>query len=369
MHNRGWQGYHDCKKRTKEVGSENSMGEETGKLVAQVLEGAWRESPPELKCSAASLTRVVPVLLKTGAGGLAWWRLRDSGMASTEPAARLHREYLLDIFQAVVNERFVIQVITRLQSAGVDALLAKGWAAARLYPERGLRTYENVDLWVRPRDYAAAVEALQGRTAPAYPVDVHQRIRLLESGWDELYDNSRVVNLGEVEVRTLGPEDHLRLLCAYMFDHGIRRPLWLCDLGAALESLSAEFDWDYCLRGKQRSSEWLACAFGLAHQLLGASLEDTPLAQRAKCLPRWLVPTLLSQWGLEEVQPGRSTIQNPRKPSEWMGLNLRWPDPIQATVRVGGPFNGFPRFPFQVAELLSRSLQFMVRLPALLRSS
>lgn len=344
------------------------MGIATGKLVAQVLEGAWRASPPELKCSAESLTQVAPVLLQTGAGSLAWRRLDHSRLADTEPADRLHREYLLDIFQAVVNERLVIRVITRLQSAGVDALLAKGWAAARLYPERGLRTYEDIDLWVRPRDYAKAVEALKGQAAPIDPVDIHQRVHLLEPDWDELYHNSRVVNLGEVEVRTLGPEDHLRLLCTYMLYHGVRRPLWLCDIGATMESLPADFNWDYCLRGKSGISEWLACAFGLAHQLLGASLDDTPLSPRARRLPRWLVPSLLSQWGLKDDQRQHPAPQNPRKPSELMGLYLRWPNPIQATVRVGGPFNAFPRFPFQVAELLSRTLQLLVHLPTLLRS-
>ena len=346
------------------------MGEDTGRLVAQVLEGAWRKRPPVLQCSAESLTQVIPVLLETGTGSLAWWRLHDSEIVETEPALQLHREYLLDIFQAAVNERLVIRVITRLQSAGVDALLAKGWAAARLYPERGLRRYEDIDLWVRPRDYATAVEALKGQATPFYRVDIHQKVRLLEPGWEELYDNSRVVNLGEVEVRMLGPEDHLRLLCAYMLYHGVRRPLWLCDIGAIMESLPEDFDWDYCLRGNPRSAEWLACACGLAHQLLGASLEATPLlARRATRLPRWLVPSLLTQWGLEDDQLQRSTIQNPRKLSDLMGLYLRWPNPIQATVRVGGPFNALPRLPFQLAELLSRTLQLMVRLPTLLRSS
>ena len=219
------------------------MSVETGKLMALVLAGAWRASPPESKCSAESLTRVAPTLLQTRAGGLAWWRLRDSDLADIEPAGRLHREYLLDNFQAMVNERLVIRVITRLQSVGVDPLLAKGWAVARLYPERGLRTYEDIDLWVRPRDYAIAVEALKGQVAPDYPVEMHQRVHLLEPAWDELYENSRVVSLGEVEVRTLGPEDHLRLLCVYMFYHGVRRPLWLCDIGAIMESLPADFNW------------------------------------------------------------------------------------------------------------------------------
>jgi hypothetical protein len=202
--------------------SKSPMSEDNGKLAVQVLEGSWRARPPELKCSAESLSQVIPVLLKTGAASLVWWRIRDSAMADTEPAVQLQREYLLDIFQTVVNERLVIGVATRLQAAGVDALLAKGWAAARLYPERTLRTYEDIDLWVKPRDYSLAVAALKTQSVPAYPVRLHQRVRLLEPGWEELYDNSRVVNLGEVEVRTLGPEDHLRLLCTYMLYHGSR---------------------------------------------------------------------------------------------------------------------------------------------------
>ena len=81
------------------------------------------------------------------------------------------------------------------------------------------------------------------------------------------------------------------------------------------------------------------------------------------------VTDTVTQWGLEDDQLQRSTIQNPRKLLDLMGLYLRWPNPIQATVRVGGPFNAHPRLPFQLAELLSRTLQLMVRLPTLLRSS
>ncbi len=40
-------------------------------------------------------------------------------------------------------------------------------------------------------------------------------------------------------------------------------------------------------------------------------------------------------------------------------LRLRWPNPILATVGVGGPFNGLPRFPFQVGECVSRTLYFV----------
>ncbi len=40
-------------------------------------------------------------------------------------------------------------------------------------------------------------------------------------------------------------------------------------------------------------------------------------------------------------------------------LGLRWPNPIQATVGLGAPFNDLPRLPFQLAECVSRTARFM----------
>jgi hypothetical protein len=50
------------------------------------------------------------------------------------------------------------------------------------------------------------------------------------------------------------------------------------------------------------------------------------------------------------------------------GLRLRWPNPIEATVGVGGPFNNLPRLPFQLGECMVRTLRFARRLPGLVRS-
>ena len=47
-------------------------------------------------------------------------------------------------------------------------------------------------------------------------------------------------------------------------------------------------------------------------------------------------------------------------------LRLRWPNPIQATVGVGGPFNSLPRLPFQIGECLVRTLRFARQLPNLI---
>jgi hypothetical protein len=44
-------------------------------------------------------------------------------------------------------------------------------------------------------------------------------------------------------------------------------------------------------------------------------------------------------------------------------LRSRWPNAIEATVGVHGPFNGLPRLPFQLAECVSRTARFTLGLP------
>ena len=48
-------------------------------------------------------------------------------------------------------------------------------------------------------------------------------------------------------------------------------------------------------------------------------------------------------------------------------LRLRWPNPIEATVRVGGPFNELPRLPFQLWESVRRTAYFITQVPTMVR--
>jgi hypothetical protein len=43
-------------------------------------------------------------------------------------------------------------------------------------------------------------------------------------------------------------------------------------------------------------------------------------------------------------------------------LRKRWPDPIEATIRMNGPFNDLPRLPFQLGYSLSRVAKFIGQL-------
>lgn len=339
-----------------------------GRLVGLALAGAWRASPPPLALSRTALATVTPLLLQTGGAGVGWWRVRSSPLRTSRPASQLRQVYRMQSALAVLHEEQVKEAVTLLRAAGVEPLLAKGWAVGRLYPEAGLRPYGDIDLCVRPEDRQAAETVLWRPGARGYPVDVHTAFAGLEDRTsDNLFARSRLERLGEVEVRTLGPEDHLRFLCVHMLGHGACRPLWLCDIAAALEARPADFDWECCLGGDARRSEWVACALDLAHELLGARLDGTPLDDRASRLPRWLVPAVLRGWGQGYKQ--RDPIVNYlRHPAGLLGaLRGCWPNPILATVEVGGPFNDLPRLPFQIAQCVSRGAQIVAELAGALR--
>src|SRR5205823_3708359 len=102
---------------------------------------------------------------------------------------------------------------------------------------------------------------------------------------------------------------------------------------------------------------------GLAHQLLGARIEDTPVAERARNLPRWLAPAVLREWGQGYRMP-HWMVPEMRHPLRALrALRQHWRNPIQGTVEVGGPFNDWPRLPFQVAACARRTAQFVAELP------
>ncbi len=79
-------------------------------------------------------------------------------------------------------------------------------------------------------------------------MDLHQGgEHLIDYPFVEVIAQSRLVDLDGVLVRIPSDEHHLRILCLHLLYHGAWRPLWLCDIGASIEQIDAEFDWDVFL--------------------------------------------------------------------------------------------------------------------------
>ncbi|HEX6184489.1 MAG TPA: nucleotidyltransferase family protein [Pyrinomonadaceae bacterium] len=337
------------------------------RLVAAALKGAWRVEPPAASLSESELKLVAPLLEGSGAGALAWWKFRQTPHSETDAARGFRESYRLQTLRAAVREGELESLFALLGAAGVDALLVKGWAAGRAYPEQGLRPSGDIDLYVRPSQHAAAREVLQSPEGRRFWVDLHEGSGELGGGDAEgLYARSRLLRLGGSRVRVPGEEDHLRLLCFHLLRHGAWRPLWLCDVAVAVESRGEGFDWGLLLDGDRRRANWVMSALGLAQSLLGADVEGTPAARAAEGLPRWLVPAVLERWArpyateqapLKHRAPMRAYLRRPRG---LLGdLRRRWPGPVEATVAAGGRFDSLPRWPFQVANCFTRAAHFL----------
>jgi hypothetical protein len=117
----------------------------------------------------------------------------------------------------------------------------------------------------------------------------------------------------------------------------------------------APFDWDICLGRSARDANWIGVAVGLAHELLGARIAETPFANQK--LPTWLVPAVLDQWGGKRsgrwaVGSGQTKVQSPKSKIE--SLYHRWDNPIRATAAVGGRFDERSRLPYRLLESAMR---------------
>jgi hypothetical protein len=283
----------------------------------------------------------------------------------------LHEAYRLHTLEAEVNVVRIKKAFALLEKAGLKPVLVKGWAIARIYPELGLRPYGDIDLCVQRSEFAQATALLERPSFWGLPIDLHDGFSSLGADSDEQFmDHSRRIQLQDIEVTVLSPEHHLRALCVHMLRHGAFRPLWLVDIAVAVENRPADFDWQLCLGSDPRRAMWVECAIGLAHHLLGARIEGTPVAERAARVPRWLIKRVLKSWSNPETQshgierhaaPMRKYLRNPK--GLIADLRNRWPDPIEASISMGAPFNSLPRWPFQLANGVVRAARFAMRLP------
>jgi len=340
-----------------------------------VLAGAWQPVPPPLEISSEHFEQIAPLLLASGAAALAWWRVRHSELRAAPAALQFQQAYRLHALQSAIHESKIKEVIALLRASDIEPVLVKGWAVARFYPEMGLRPYGDIDLCFRREQFRAAEQLLERPPGKKLTVDLHDGFaKLDDANPDDLLARSILITIGDLEVRTLGLEDQLRILCTHLLRHSVWRPLWLCDIAAALESLPANFDWECFLGGDPVQADWLACAIGLAHQLLGVDVAQMPVAARAASLPSWLVPHVLKNWSrpfpelyppLAYTRPLATYLRDPR--GLIRTLRMRWPDPIEATVRLHGPLDESARLPYQLRNLLSRFGKFFLRLPQDLR--
>lgn len=329
-------------------------------LFAKILRGAWRAVPPPLDFPPTDLLDHPLDLINSGAGALAWWRICNSFREPPQEFAPFYETYLSQTLSAKVREQVIARVAGTLDAAHIPFMVVKGWAAARLYAEPGLRPMGDLDLVVPPSAQAKAAALLTQEIVQDTFVEVHPGPDDLGYyatqgvSFDALYGRSETVTLPTAHIHIPAREDHLALICLHLMKHGGFRPLWLCDVSAALESLTLHSDWSR-IPLIEPYANWISVAIGLAHQMLGAQLGDTPFERSATRLPRWMVPALVRAWQYPsfESQAIKTTPRaGPRLTRSGDILRIWWHEPILATIRRRARFSFIPPYAHQITDWL-----------------
>ena len=326
--------------------------------MASVLRKSWQPAPPVFSGTDADVARTLPVLLATGAASLGWWRLKRSiGSDAPSPTSDgLLEAFRLHSLQSALHARSIRAVIPALRAAGLEPLLVKGWSVARKYPHPALRPYGDIDLCMADVDLAARV--LAADDLRKYNVDLHHGgEHLIDVPFDEVISQSQLVELDGVSIRIPSDEHHLRILCLHLLHHGAWRPLWLCDIGAALDAASDTFDWDVFLGRDPVRAGWMKYTLRLAESLLGADLTRAPKSVRTATLPPWFERSVLREWTRSHRWTSARPIGETIAKRPWaapLEIVRRWPDPIRSSVFYGAPFDRGWRAPYQLRYALSR---------------
>ena len=325
-----------------------------GRTIARALTGSWCPEPSPPTLTHETLAAVVPLLIEAGTAGLACRRLRLSVPDGTGLPRTLRDAARLEAAVTLQGDVALRRAVAALDTAGIAPLLAKGWAVGSLYPSPALRPYGDLDLYIPPAQLEAARRALLSLKLPiAVDLQPHP-IELDDRPYAQLVARGILRPVGGLAVRVLGPEDHLRLLCLHLLRHEGIRPLWLCDVAAALEALPPTFDWDYLLRGRRRRARWVLCVLGLAHTLLGAALYAPAHLRPYLEPPLWVERAMLRRWGHGmRIFPHRTLLAYLRDP-HGLGeaVRDRLPGPIAAAIHWGGDPDPRPRYRHQILDIL-----------------
>jgi hypothetical protein len=338
-----------------------SSPRETGEDIGRLLRTSWREIP-EVPVGLATAAKINSLLLDTGCGALAWWRLRGAPLETIGSVEPLRQAFRVHALEAARRKRDLEIALCAFNAAGLEPILFKGWTVTQFYAHPALRPFGDFDILVDESETAAAqrvIAALPQSIGSSVDLDVRVLSRFLpDRSFIELASRTSRANVGAGRFRLLAAEDHLRLICLHQLDHGAWRPLWLCDVAAFVERLPQSFHWDLCLKGNPNLSDGVVALVALAKDLLSARL---PLGTPNRQAPPWFRNAVLRGWAGGHRNPPDSLRALNRL--GWKravaAIGARWPDPITATLHLRAPFRGVPRQFLQVVELGRRAILFL----------
>ena len=262
-----------------------------------------------------------------------------------------------------VNEKMLAGLFAALQEINAEAIVIKGWAAARNYDRPWERAPGDIDLMVDP----SAVDISKQLEGLNLGIDLHLGPRHLDTlSFHDLYDRSLAVETDGVRVRILSPEDHLRVMCVHWLTDGGERKERLWDIYWAVKNRPEGFDWDKCLNTvSAKRRRWVLCTIGMAGKHLGLKLEGIPVAAKELEVPEWLDRAVQDRWeeGVTHI-PIHRTLNN--RKAFIAQLKKRFPpNPVMAVIGMEGSLDARTRTHYQVGYVLKQagpSLKRLIRM-------
>jgi len=262
------------------------------------------------------------------------------------------------------TELGLIDAFNYYRSHGIEPILIKGWAAARNYPPDKPRFFGDVDLAVSPDRFDFAESVLSHPEFPRVGVDLHRGLRHLDTvEFETLYSRSLQIDIDGTMIRTLRPEDHLRVLCVHWLTDGgaYKERLW--DIYYAVANRPNNFDWNLCLNSvSETRRKWMVTTIRLAEKYLGLDASDLPFADESSQIPDWLTRTLETEWATDVRLRPLHTCLRDRKAFFRQILKRLPPNPIQATIDVEGKFDERSRIPHQLGSIFVRTAPSIKRI-------
>jgi hypothetical protein len=196
-------------------------------------------------------------------------------IVSAEELASLKQRYQANLHKALFLSRELIRIHDRLSELGIEAMPYKGLALAEMiYGDIALRQSGDIDLLIRPEDFASAREALRELGyMPHLNFPPAEELAYLKSGYECAFDSAAGPNLLEVQwamqprfysvdfdinglfqravrvrvaghaMKTLSSEDLLLVLSAHAAKHVWGRLIWLCDIARIVAQPALDWNW------------------------------------------------------------------------------------------------------------------------------
>ncbi len=257
------------------------------------------------------------------------------------PAFRrwVHQAYRSSAIRMILMAHNIGQVLAQLAKSGTDYMVVKGPALAHtVYPDPALRTFNDLDLVVRERDWSVMHRLLVGmgfrpeQDLPQPPPKLvpqavlyelkywHDDLGLLvEVHYDDLLNAGLAsrdvegfwrraiqVDIGGIQVKTLSLEDQLIHLCAHAHYHGYTRLNWFSDIAFIVRDHAAELDWARLVETVRFEEAQVAVYYTL--RFLGRLLDvsapgDVMAALRPGRFRRWCHRHYLPEEKVLSLQP------------------------------------------------------------------